>query len=83
MNITFSKKAAKTFQTMDGATKDRVKTALRKIPNGDIKVMEGFSDGRKRLRVGKYRAVFIDVTVQDGGKGVHIIELGSRGNIYK
>ena len=83
MNITLSRAAAKTFQAMDGPTKDRIKTALSKIPKGDIKVMQGFSDGRKRLRIGKYRAVFIDVTTQDSDKGVHVIELGSRGNIYK
>jgi hypothetical protein len=35
MNITLSKAAAKTFQAMDGTTKDRIRAALQKIPKGD------------------------------------------------
>jgi mRNA interferase RelE/StbE len=83
MNVTLSKEAAKTLRGMDNVTRERIKQGLRAIPEGDIKVMQGFSDGRKRLRVGKYRAVFVYVIDQDGNAGIHVIELGSRGGIYK
>ena len=83
MNITLSKDAAKVLKGMDSVTRERIKKGLREIPKGDIVPMQGFSDGRQRLRTGKYRAVFVYVTDQDGEKGVHVIELGSRGGVYK
>ena len=51
-------------------------------PEGDIKPMRGYSDGRQRLRVGKYRVIY-----RYSGEGdaatLHIIDIGSRGDIYK
>ena len=44
--------------------------------------MRGYSDGRQRLRVGKYRIIFKYI----GNKEievVYIIDIGSRGDIYK
>ena len=86
MNITYSQKAAKAINGMDSATKNRIKAGIlgltHKPPLGDIKVMQGFSDGRCRLRVGKYRIIYRYVT---GGKVevLHIMDIGSRGDIYK
>ena len=83
MNVTLSKEAAKTLNGMDSVTKERIKKALRKIPKGDIIPMQGFSDGRLRLRIGKYRAVFIYFTDQDGKQAANVIDIDSRGGIYK
>ena len=83
MKHTVSKQAAKILQSMDDITRQRIKQGIREIPGGDIKPMRGFSDGRQRLRIGKYRVVFVYVADEDGNKGVHVIELGSRGGIYK
>jgi len=83
MDVTLSKEAAKALQSMDSVTKERIKRGLRAIPSGDIITMQGFSDGRKRLRIGKYRAVFVYVANQYGNQGAHVIEIGSRGDIYK
>lgn len=44
--------------------------------------MQGYSDGRQRLRVGKYRVVF-KYTVDNEIEIVYIIDIGSRGDIYK
>lgn len=58
-------------------------TGLTNIPpEGDIKPMQGYSDGRHRLRVGKYRVIYrYDIDGQD--KVLYIIDIGSRGDIYK
>ena len=50
-------------------------------PKGDIKVMQGYSDGRKRLRVGKYRIIY--QYRDDGNVYVWVIEIATRGDIYK
>ena len=50
-------------------------------PKGDIKIMQGYSDGRKRLRVGKFRVIY--QYLNDGNIYVWVIEIGSRGDIYK
>jgi len=50
-------------------------------PKGDIKSLQGYNDGRKRLRIGKYRIIF--QYKDDGVIYVWIIEIGSRGDIYK
>ena len=44
--------------------------------------MQGYSDGRKRLRVGDYRVIYrieADFEVEI----LFIIEIGNRGDIYK
>ncbi|MDE6620990.1 MAG: type II toxin-antitoxin system RelE/ParE family toxin [Lachnospiraceae bacterium] len=46
------------------------------------KPMQGYKDGRKRLRVGKYRVIYrykIDREIEI----LLIMEIGSRGDIYK
>ena len=47
---------------LDRPTKQRIKVAIEGLtespPRGDIKVLQGYSDGRKRLRVGKYRIIY-------------------------
>ncbi|MGN1127877.1 MAG: type II toxin-antitoxin system RelE/ParE family toxin [Candidatus Flemingiibacterium sp.] len=51
-------------------------------PVGDIKTMQGYSDGRKRLRVGSWRIIYRlenDGTVEI----IFVIDIGNRGDIYK
>lgn len=86
MQIEYSKKAAKYISGLDRSAKQRIKTAIEGLtenpPRGDIKLMQGFSDGRKRLRVGKYRIVYNHF--QDEYIAIlHIINVDSRGGIYK
>ncbi|GAA0804683.1 type II toxin-antitoxin system RelE/ParE family toxin [Faecalicatena orotica] len=86
MQIEYSKKAAKYINALDRPTKQRLKAGIegltQKPPVGDIKLLQGFTDGRKRLRVGKYRIIY-----NYGSDGIieilYIINVDSRGDIYK
>lgn len=86
MEIRYSKSAQKAIESYDRPTKQRIKAGIedltKKPPEGDIKRMQGYTDGRLRLRVGKYRIVYrydhdgmIEVLL--------IIDVDSRGDIYK
>ena len=85
--IRYSKSAAKYISSQTAKTKRRLKeiieTNLKTLPaTGDIKPMKGFSDQRKRLRVGTIRIIFrYD---EDGTLLVlSILDIGNRGDIYK
>ena len=86
MNIQYSKAAVKAIQAMDRPTKQRIKQAIEGLlqtpPVGDIKVMQGYSEQTYRLRVGKYRIIY-KIMVDNNGELVYIIDIGSRGDIYK
>ena len=86
MEIKYSKDSLKYLAKMDKATVDSIKAAIQGLTvqpaQGDIKPMQGYNDGRMRLRVGKYRVVYryeVDGTV----KILYIIDIGPRGDIYK
>lgn len=86
MQIKYSRKTAKYINGLDKPTKQRMKTAIEGLtanpPIGDIKTLQGFTDGRKRLRVGKYRIIYN--YLPDGEIIVlYIMNIDSRGDIYK
>lgn len=74
----YSKQSAKLMNSLDKPTQQRIRNAIRKIPDGDIKTLQGYTDGRKRLRVGKYRVIFYSIN-----ETVFVLDIGSRGDIYK
>lgn len=86
MDIEYSRKAAKYINALDRPTKQRIKEGIEGLtenpPRGDIKFLQGYSDGRKRLRVGKYRIIY-----NYGQKGnievLYIMDVDTRGDIYK
>lgn len=86
--VKYSKEAIKAINSMNAKTKALIKQGIQGLCQypqvGDIKTMQGYSDGRKRLRVGKYRVIFKNIQI---GKNVEIeiliIKVGSRGDIYK
>lgn len=86
MRIEYSKKAAKYINALDKPTRLRIKAGIEGLtqepPKGDIKALQGYTDGRKRLRVGKYRIIY-----NYGSDGIievlYIINVDSRGDIYK
>ncbi len=51
-------------------------------PEGDIKFLQGYADGRKRLRIGKYRIIY-NYLPGGGVEILYIINVDSRGDIYK
>lgn len=71
---------------MDKPTKQRIKAGIEGLtetpPKGDIKTMQDYSDGRKRLRIGKYRIIYN--YGKDGEIEVlYIMNVDTRGDIYK
>lgn len=57
MKIQYSKQSVKAINAMDRPTKQRIKTAVEGLPNGDVKPLKG-SKGSYRLRVGDLRIIF-------------------------
>lgn len=86
MIVKYSRKALKFLSRLDGKSVARIREAVAGLtlspPRGDIKPMQGYSDGRKRLRVGEWRILY-----RYGNEGeleiLFIIEIGNRGDIYK
>ena len=86
MEIRYSKPAMKYIKLLDKPTRQRIKEAIygltEKPPKGDIKPLEGYSDNRYRLRIGKYRIVYY-FSVENIMEILYIMDIGSRGDIYK
>lgn len=86
MEIRYSKAAVKAISGMDKTTKERIKAGIlgltQKPPRGDIKPLQGSHDGRFRLRVGAYRIIY-KFGLENRLEILHIIDIGSRGDIYK
>lgn len=57
LQIEFEKEAAKHISKMDKPTKQRIKKAIEKLPAGDVKKLQGYSEDY-RLRVGNLRILF-------------------------
>jgi len=56
MRIEYSKASLKFLAKLDRKSVERIRSAIQGLlktpPEGDIKPMSGFTDGRRRLRVG-------------------------------
>ncbi len=86
MVVKYSKKSLKFLGKLDSASVTRIRRAIAGLlevpPKGDIKTLQGYSDGRKRLRVGDWRILF-----RYGSSGqieiLFIMEIGNRGDVYK
>lgn len=82
MNVLYSRKAIKFINSADRITQQRIKEGVNGLleypPRGDVKVMQGQPAGTYRLRVGKYRIIY-----ELRENALHIIDIGSRGDIYK
>ena len=57
MQIEYSKEAAKHIKALDKPTKSRMKRAIEKLPDSDVRKLAGLADDY-RLRVGGYRVLF-------------------------
>lgn len=86
MRIEYSKRAVKYINKLDKPTKQRIKFAIEKLtlepPEGDIKPLQGYADGRKRLRIGKYRIIY-NYRSDGAIEVLYIMDIDSRGDIYK
>ena len=86
MKIKYSKAALKFLAGVQKKVADSIREAINGLtltpPEGDIKTMQGYNDGRLRLRVGKYRVIY-RYDVDNELKILYIIDIGVRGDIYK
>lgn len=57
LRIELEKEAAKYISKLDKPTKQRIKKAIEKLPAGDVKKLQGYSEDY-RLRVGDLRILF-------------------------
>ena len=57
MNITYSKSAVKNIKSINAPFKKQIKSAIEKLPDGDIKKLRGYNN-IYRLRVGEYRVIY-------------------------
>jgi mRNA interferase RelE/StbE len=86
VEIRYSKSALKFLGKLDKHSVERIRSAIAGLthtpPEGDIKVMQGYADGRKRLRVGGWRVIYrIDSANQI--EVLFVLDIGNRGDIYK
>ena len=77
MEIQYEKDAAKHIGKMDKTAKQRIKTAIEKLPSGDVIKLQGLTNDY-RLRVGELRVLF---SVQN--ETIVIKDVLPRGQAYK
>ena len=86
MEIRYSRDALKFLSKLDKRSIEKIREAITGLtinpPQGDIKLMKGFSDGRKRLRVGGWRVIY-RIDSENKVEILFIIDIGNRGDIYK
>ena len=86
IKIRYSKDALKFLSKLDKKSIGRIREAITGLtyhpPVGDIKTMQGYNDGRKRLRDVTWRIIYrqeneetVDIII--------VIDIGNRGDIYK
>lgn len=76
MDIQYSKQAEKFLKKQTLETQNRIRNAIRNLPEGDVKKLQGRNG--YRLRVGNYRVIF-----DHSGKIIYIVRIDNRGQIYK
>ena len=86
MQIKYSRHAIKFLEKQTKKSVERIREAIEKLtlnpPEGDIAPLLGYSDNRKRLRIGSWRIIFKYAT-EGHIEILLIIDIGNRGDIYK
>lgn len=86
MIVRYSKDALKFLSKLDKKSVTRIREAINGLtlepPVGDIKLMQGYTDSRKRLRVGSWRIIY-KYGAEAAVEILFIIDIGNRGDIYK
>lgn len=86
MKIKIEKRAAKYLGLLQPQQRSLILNGIAGLtarpPQGDIKPIRGYQDGRYRLRVGKYRIIY-RYDLEDELMILIIMDVGSRGDIYK
>ena len=84
--IGYAKNAVKYIESLDRPSKQQIKAGIEGLaetpPKGDIKTLQGYPNGRRRLRIGKYRIIYN--YRQDGGIEIlYIMNVDTREDICK
>ena len=86
MVIKYSRDALRFLSKLDAKSVNRIRTAIQGLtltpPVGDIKMMQGYTDNRKRLRVGSWRIIY-KYGAENEVEILFVIDIGNRGDIYK
>ncbi len=86
MKIKYSRSSLKFLSRLDKKSVQGIREAIQGLtknpPEGDIKVMAGYTDNRKRLRVGAWRVIY-NYSNENEVRILLIIDIGNRGDIYK
>ncbi|MBQ8834621.1 MAG: type II toxin-antitoxin system RelE/ParE family toxin [Oscillospiraceae bacterium] len=86
MVVKYSRDALKFLSKLDAKSVSRIRTAIQGLtltpPVGDIKVMQGYTDSRKRLRVGSWRIIY-KYGAENDIEILFVVDIGNRGDIYK
>ena len=86
IKIKYSRDAIKFLSKLDKKSILRIRDAIAGLacvpPIGDIKAMQGYSDGRKRLRVGSWRVIY-RYENEETVEIIFVIDIGNRGDINK
>ena len=86
MKIKYSRDAIKFLDKQTKSNVKRIREAIVKLtlnpPEGDIAPLHGYSDNRKRLRIGPWRIIFKHPT-EEQIEVLLIIDVGNRGDVYK
>ena len=86
MKIRYSKSALKFLNKLDKKSVARIVAGVEGLtqtpPVGDVKVMQGRTDGSMRLRIGTWRVIYRygeenQLTI------LLVMDIGNRGDIYK
>ena len=76
MIVKYSKQSIKFLSKQDKTTRIRIVEAIYKLPQGDVKKLQGQEN--YRLRVGDYRIIF-----DKNGEILYIEKIDNRGQVYK
>lgn len=86
MIIKYSKESLKFLARLDKKSVQRIRDAINGLtlspPVGDIKLMQGYADERKRLRIGSWRVIY-RYGIENEIEILFIINIGNRGDVYK
>ena len=84
--IRYSRDSIKFLDKQTKKDASRIRKAIAKLkknpPEGDIKPLQGYTDGRKRLRIGSWRVIFKN-TEENKIEIILIIDIDNRGDVYK
>ncbi|MBQ2743395.1 MAG: type II toxin-antitoxin system RelE/ParE family toxin [Oscillospiraceae bacterium] len=77
MQIFITKTAVKNMKRLDAATRERIICGINKLPLGDVKRLQGYTD-YYRLRVGDFRVIY-----SSDGEIITVMAVLPRGEAYK